>query len=80
MRLFSYGFAAQATQYERLEELGILANNQIQSNKIQVDIVNQTLIARKLVESERTEKINNAINHVFETYDDVFVALAEGAT
>ncbi|MEM7535789.1 MAG: hypothetical protein AAF639_26660 [Chloroflexota bacterium] len=62
-----------------LEQLGILADNQIQSSKIQVDIVNQMLVARKIVESERAEKVNNAIDHVFETYDDVFIALAEGA-
>jgi len=63
-----------------LRELGILINNQIQSDKVQVDIVNQTLIARTIVESERTARVEKAIDSVFEKYDDVFAELAKGTT
>jgi len=62
-----------------LEKMGILVDDQIQIDQIQIDVVEQTLIARAATESERVEKITDAVDHVFHKYDDVFTALAEGA-
>jgi len=58
--------------------MGILVGDKVQTAQIQADIVDKTLIARTAIESERVEKVESAMDHLFSRYDDLFVVLDEG--
>ncbi|MEZ4708316.1 MAG: hypothetical protein R3A44_13980 [Caldilineaceae bacterium] len=57
-----------------LEQLGLGVNDEID-----VEVVDKTLIVRSISEAERAERLKLATDTIFEKYDRVFVALAEGA-
>ena len=57
-----------------LEQLGLDVNDEID-----LVVVDKTLMVRSISEAERAERLKLATDKVFEKYDRVFAALAEGA-
>lgn len=57
-----------------LEQLGFDNNDEID-----ITIIDKTLMVRSIDEAERAKRLKRTTDTVFEKYDRVFVALAEGA-
>lgn len=50
-----------------------------EGDDVEIVVVDKTLIIRSISEAERAKRVQQATDKVFERYDRVFTALAEGA-